>query len=377
MSYSVLSKLSRSSGKWLVHGAVVLLSAVSLLIAAPARAEGGWHGEIKTFARTPADPGFPEGIAVHGNRVYVSGPATFGTAGRGPSKIFVYDRDSKVLKSTITVAGEALDAEHALSCIAIDGEGRVYALSTQLGLLRFTKAGHGYVQEGYGSPLPDLPACAAAAPGEACSPTPVDLPPIPNDIVFDDGGHAYVTDSLQATIFRYPPGGGAPEIWFQSAAFAGGGPQPFGVNGIRLDPLREYVYVSVTFSLSDPTLGSIYRIPLVHEPEEADLELVHDYTAGEAPDGFAFGRSGKLYVTLAGANAISVLDEDGDEESRIESSHCDEIPLDSPANVAFDDSAKTLLIVNHALLSGNPEHFAVLRVWVGDKADPLEKPWLP
>ena len=62
---------------------------------------------------------------------------------------------------------------------------------------------------------------------------------------------------------------------------------------------------------------------------------------------------------------------------RIESSSCDEIPLDSPANVAFDDSAKTLLIVNHALLSGNPEHFAVLRVWVGDKADPLEKPWLP
>src|SRR5690242_19415847 len=76
MSYSVLSKLSRPSGKWLVHGALALLSAVSMLIAAPARAEGGWHGEIRTFARTPADPGFPEGIAVHGNRVYVSGPAT-------------------------------------------------------------------------------------------------------------------------------------------------------------------------------------------------------------------------------------------------------------------------------------------------------------
>ncbi len=377
MSHFMQPELSRSSRTGLVCGALTLLSIASALVADSARAHGEWHGQIKTFATFPASPGFPEGIAVDGNRVFVSGPATFGTAGRGPSKIFVHDRDSKVLKGTITVAGEALGAEHALSCIAVDGQGRVYALSTQLGLLRFTKTGHGYVQETYGAPLPDLPACVAAAPGEACSPTPFEVPPLPNDIVFDEEGYAYVTDSFQATIFRYAPGGGAPQIWFQSQALSGGGPLPFGANGIRLDPLREHVYVSVTFSLSDPSLGSIYRLPLVDAPEEADLERVHDYTAGEAPDGFAFGKSGKLYVTLAAANAISVLDEHGVEETRIESSPGDEMPLDAPANVAFNDSAKTLLIVNHALLSGDPDHFGVLRVWVGDKADPLEKPWLP
>ncbi|WP_437586260.1 SMP-30/gluconolactonase/LRE family protein [Sorangium sp. So ce1000] len=358
-------------------GALALLFAVSPLIPGPALAQGGCYGELKTFATAPAAPGFPEGIAVHGNLVYVSGPATFGTAGQGPSKIAVFDRDSKVLKSTIVVAGEALGAEHALSCIAIDGNGRVYALSTQLGLLRFTKTGHRYVQESYGDPLPDLPACGAAAPGEACSPTPFPTLPIPNDIAFDDDGYAYVTDSLQATIFRYPPGGGAPEIWFQSMALVGGGDLPIGVNGIRLDPQREHVYFSVTFSLANQSLGSIYRLPLVDAPEEADLELVHDYAAGEAPDGFAFGKSGKLYVALAAANAISVLDEHGVEESRIESAPGDEMPLDAPANVAFNDPAQTLLIVNHASFSQNPAHFGVLRVWVGDKADPLEKPWIP
>ncbi|WP_437670402.1 SMP-30/gluconolactonase/LRE family protein [Sorangium sp. So ce131] len=377
MSHHKLSGSSYFSGKLLVFGALAVLSAVSTFIAGPARAHGWWHGEVKTFARTPADPGFPEGIAVHGNRVYVSGPATFGTAGRGPSKIFVYDRNSKVLTSTIAVAGEALAQEHALSCVAVDDHGRVYALSTQLGLLRFTKVGHRYVQESYGAPLPDLPTCAAAAPGEACAPAPIELPPIPNDIAFDEDGYAYVTDSFQATIFRYSPGGGAPEIWFQSPALAGGGPSPFGANGIRLDPRREHVYVSVTFSAADPSVGYIYRIPLVEWPEEADLELVHEYAAGEAPDGFAFGRSGKLYVTLAAANAISVLDAHGHERARIESSPGDEIPLDSPANVAFNDAEKTLLIVNHALFSGNPDHFGVLRVWIGDTADPLEKPRLP
>ncbi|WP_437275310.1 SMP-30/gluconolactonase/LRE family protein [Sorangium sp. So ce375] len=356
---------------------MALLSAVSPLSAGPVLAQGNCYGETRTFATVPAAPGFPEGIAVHGNLVYVSGPATFGTAGQGPSKIAVFDRDSKVQKSTITVAGEALGDEHALSCIAIDGDGRVYALSTQLGLLRFTKAGHRYVQESYGAPLPDLPACVAATPGEACSPTPFPTPPIPNDIAFDEEGYAYVTDSLQATIFRYPPGGGAPEIWFQSMALVGGGDLPIGVNGIRLDPRREHVYFSVTFSLSDTSLGAIYRLPLVDAPDADDLELVHAYTAGEAPDGFAFGRSGKLYVALAGANAISVLDKRGVEESRIESSPGDEIPLDAPANVAFNDPAQTLLIVNHASFTRDASHFAVLRTWVGDKADPLEKPQLP
>jgi len=51
-----------------------------------------------------------------------------------------------------------------------------------------------------------------------------------------------VTDSLQATIFRYAPGGGATEIWFQGALLEGGGPTPFGTNGSRLDPTRAYVY---------------------------------------------------------------------------------------------------------------------------------------
>lgn len=377
MSHSATSKSSHSNGKWLACGALVLLSAVSPLIPGPALAQGGCYGEIKTFATVPAAPGFPEGIAVHGNRVYVSGPATFGTAGQGPSKIAVFDRDSKVQKNTIVVAGEALGAEHALSCIAVDDDGRVYALSTQLGLLRFTKTGHGYVQESYGDPLPDLPACVMAAPGQACSPTPFPTPPLPNDIAFDDEGYAYVTDSLQATIFRYAPGGGAPEIWFQSTALVGSGDLPLGVNGIRLDPEREHVYFSVTFSPTDTSLGSIYRLPLVDAPDEADLELVHDYDAGEAPDGFAFGKSGKLYVALAAANAISVLDEHGVEKSRIESAPGEEIPLDAPANVAFNDPAQMLLIVNHASFTRNPEHFGVLRVWVGDKADPLEKPSLP
>jgi len=321
-------------------------------------------------------PGFPEGIAVHGNHVYVSGPARFGTAGTGPSAIQVYDRKTGALEKTIYVQGEALAFEHAVSNIAVDALGRIYALSTQLGLIRFTKQGSTYVQGSYGAPSPDLLTCAAA-PAGPCSPTFIDLPPIVNDIVFDAAGFAYVTDSLQATIFRYNPGGGAPQIWFQSPLFEGGGPNPFGTNGIRLSPTREHVYVVVSTSAAIPNLGTIYRLPLVDTPSAADLEVFHQYPGFEVPDQLAFGADGDLYVSLAVSNQISVLAPDGTELTRLQSAPGDEIPLDGPAGIAFDSRSKSLMIANHAPFSGDPAHFAVLQAFVGDPGDPLEEPVLP
>lgn len=307
----------------------------------------------------------------------MSGPATFGTAGKGPSAIRVFDRKTGALATTINVAGEALAFEHALSNVAVDGQGRIYALSTQLGLIRFTKQGQSFVQSSYGAPLPDLPRCADVAPGIACSPTLVDTFPIGNDIVFDDDGFAYVTDSLQATVFRYAPGGGAAQIWFQSALFEGGGFFPFGTNGIRLDPEREHAYIVVTTSATAPNVGTIYRLPLVNAPTAADLEVVHAYTANEAPDQLAFDTCGKLYVSLALSNQISVLAPNGTELTRYQSAPGDAIPLDAPAAIAFDSRTKSLLIVNHAIFSANPAHFAVLRMYVGNPGNPLDKPILP
>lgn len=355
--------------------ALLVLALVNPVSLQPAQALA--PGDIETFAGVPPVPGFPEGVAVHGDHVFVSGPARFGTAGTGPSAVQIYDRKTGALDFTIVVAGEALAFEHALSNIAIDGDGRIYALSTQLGLIRFTKQGGGYVQATYGAPLPDLPTCTVAAPGSNCSPTVIDFPPIPNDVVFDAAGFAYVTDSLQATIFRYPPGGGAPEIWFQSPLFEGGGFIPFGPNGIRLDPTRAHVYVVVSTSLANPNLGTIYRLPLVDAPAPADLEVFYQYAAGEVPDQLAFGADGDLYVALALSNQISILRPNGAELARFASAPGDDIPLDMPAGIAFDSRTRSLLIANHALLSGDPAHFAVLQMFAGDAGDPLDEPSLP
>src|SRR5215211_5581026 len=115
------------------------------------------YGDAKVLATFPTPPGYPEGIAVRGNKVYVSGPARFGTAGEGPSTVVAFNRDTGATEATYATQGEALDFEHANSCIAFDGQGRLYVLNIQIGMYRID-TGSG-AQESYSTPFPDLHPC--------------------------------------------------------------------------------------------------------------------------------------------------------------------------------------------------------------------------
>ena len=169
-------------------------------------------GDVQILATVPFPPGFPEGIAVNGDKIYVAGPASFDTAGTPASKVFAYDAKTGELLRTYEIEGELTQFPHANSCIAFDAEGRLYVVNLQLGIVRID-LGSG-AQEIYAAPLPDLLPCSQTQSGP-CSPTAINLPPLPNDIAFDAAGNLYLTDSFQATIWRIAPGGGLPQIWFQ------------------------------------------------------------------------------------------------------------------------------------------------------------------
>ena len=327
-------------------------------------------GEVQVVTTVPS-PGSPEGIAVRGQRFYVAGPAKLGTIASGPSVIFGFDLHSGQLLNTYPVQGENLLAEHANSCIAFDASDRLYVVNSQIGVYRLDPATG--LQESYSGPIPNLPACGLLQ-HAPCSPTLLDLPPLPNDIAFAPSGDAYVSDSMQATIWRIPAGGGAPQIWFQDARFA----SPYiGVNGIRVDPMRTRLYVSVTTDMLGG--GYIYTLPLVAGPAASDLKVFHKFALGDAPDGFAFGASGKLYVTVALPNSsgVVVLWPDGSEQTRVVNELLSPtVPFDSPANVAFDGGG-SLLLTNHAFLTNLPSHYTVLDVFVGDTASPLIEPSFP
>lgn len=345
---------------------VVMAAVLVVTSVGTASAELRPVGDVRRLAPVPTPPGFPEGIAVLGQRVYVAGPATFGTAGGPPSAVLIYSSGDGRLLENIPTVGEDLSREHANSGLALDRQGRVYVLNTQLGVYRLTRDG---TQQPYGSPLPDIPQCGVAPP--PCSPTPFDAPPLSNDLAFDSKGNLYVTDSLQATIWRIPPGGGAPEIWFQDIRLASA---IFGVNGIRVSPDRRRIFVTVTFDLNGQ--GFVYSLPLVDAPQPGDLQAFHQYTQGEGPDGLAFGHRGDLYVSLAAVphSGISVLGPGGQEKLRLGNPQPGSgVPYDQPAGIAFDGRG-SLLVTNHALESRNPARFAVLDVWVDDRGSPLVTP---
>jgi sugar lactone lactonase YvrE len=331
-------------------------------------------GDVQVLATVPFPPGFPEGIAVNGDKVYVAGPASFDTAGTPASKVFAYDSNTGQLLRTYEIEGELTQFPHANSCIAFDNEGRLYVVNLQLGIVRID-LGSGE-QEIYAAPLPDLGPCSQSS--SPCSPTAINLPPLPNDIAFDAAGNLYLTDSFQATIWRIAPGGGLPQIWFQDSRLD----TPFGANGLRLSPDNTKIYFAVTADGVGPMGnflgGKIYTLPLVNSPSAGDLQTFFQYN-GEAPDGIAFGKSGKLYVALAAPfnSGISILAADGTEAGRLTNPIGSPIfPYDSPANVAFGKQG-SLLVTNHAFATMIPSNFTVLDVFVDDKEEPLVRPSVP
>ena len=356
------------------RGTTLVLALALLCSVAGAGAAGAAprpFGDVQVVAQVPVPPGFPEGIAVSGNLAWVSGPATFGTAGGPPSKVLVFHSGTGMLVRSFDIVGEDLSQEHANSSIALDRQQRAYVLNTQLGVVRISINGK---QEQYSTPFPDLPMCSAVPPNTPCSPTPFDAPALPNDLVFAANGDLYVTDSFQATIWRVPAGGGEPEIWFQDPRLAS---PTFGPNGIRIDPSGTTLYFTVTEDLAGRSF--VYTLPLVENPTAGDLEVFHEYTGGDLPDGIAFGRTGLLYVAIATpfASGISILDTDGDEVARLANEGNPIFPYDSPANIAFDGRG-SILVTNHAFVTGvtNPEQFTVIDVWVNDKGLPLNRPIL-
>lgn len=325
----------------------------------PASTSAQTLGDSKVVAVVPS-PGFPEGIATKANRFYTSGPAQFGLP-LGSAEINAYDRKSGVLLETFPITfTNPFVGFSAASCIAFGPGGKLYVIEPFVGVISMS-LNKNNDQSVYSAFVPTGPSLL-------------------NDLAFDNQHNLYVTDSFAATIYRIPAGGGAPVVWFTDPRLAGDPALPFGVNGIRFDKTGKHVYVSVTAQTG--TLdGVIYRLPVKNAPVAADLEEFHRYPATLGPlgpDGIAFGKSGKLYVALAGSSQISVLRANGTEEARYSGPAANPggspnpMPWANPANIAFDDQHESLLVTNHAsLVPFDPNLFVVFDVFVNDKGQPL------
>jgi hypothetical protein len=93
-------------------------------------------GDTQIVAPVPA-PGFPEGMAVRGNRFYVAGQADlFNSNDTVPPTVFEFEIDSRALLRTFRMQGQNLAFPHGASHLSFDGEGRLYVIDFQRGVVR-------------------------------------------------------------------------------------------------------------------------------------------------------------------------------------------------------------------------------------------------
>jgi sugar lactone lactonase YvrE len=331
--------------------------------------------DIRVFARVP-NPGQPEPIAIgpHRRRIYVGTNQQGKGQAEAPSKVFVYDRKGR-LRRDIELRRQDLSDDHGIQGLAFDGRRRLYVLdrSATPRVVRINlRTGR---QRDYAM-FRDVPPCSD--PGQAdCSATVNDAAAVPDYPAFDRRGRLYVTDLEQALIWRIPRGGGRPTVWLTDPRLE----SIFGPNGIQFTSPRNILFASTATSPStgDPTAGALFNVRVRRDGGPGQLRPFWRSRPFDGPDGFAVGRSGKVYTALAGANQIVVLSPEGEELARVPATPVEnqmmKVPFDGPASVAF--LGRRVLVTNQTDVlagPGNPDHWAVLDVFAGERGLPLYRP---
>ena len=98
---------------------------------------------------------------------------------------------------------------------------------------------------------------------------------------------------------------------------------------------------------------------------------------GDLPDGFGIGRSGHIYVALAGlSNQLVELTAAGTEVRRfgqaITGANGSAVPFDTPCSASFLGSS--VLVANQSAIAGDASHQAILDVYVGEPGQPAYLP---
>ena len=323
-------------------------------------------GDTRVFAAVGA-PGHPDtSIVLPGGDIAVS--TNRGARGApGPSKVFRYRPDGTLVR-TYTVTGQQLDGDHGTMGMALDRQGRLYLADyAPARVLRIDL--HTGAQSTYAT-LPDLPSCGSRAAGTPCDNGVGDSRPWTDGLAFDAHGRLLVTDLAQGTVFRIPNGGGAAQVWLQGPELR----STFGPNQLQMDPAGDLL-LSITSS-TVPTLtgrGAVYRVDVRPDGSAGALRLLYATAPGEGPDGFALGRSGRIYLVTLVTDRLVVLRPDGSEERSFTRPKEGPAPFDSPSSATLVGGGR-LLVTNLTYFTSRASNALVLSVHVGDEPVPDLRP---
>lgn len=354
-----MRRLRRGPASTLGALLTVAVSALSSLTTTPATAtpatatsatavDGTWTTTV--FAPV-AEPGFPAYVLAHRNgRVYAG--SYHDPAGAGvPSKVFEWSADGRLLRSW-TVPDQRLDAEHGVQVAAQTRRGRLVVLETSTSTVRTL------------SPRTGRWRTVATLPGAT-----------PNYATWGPHAALYVTDYAQGVIWKVSKTGRA-RPWFRSPALDG--VAGFGTTGIAFRKRTGDLLITQQTSPDTPLQGHLYRLPIQPDGSAGTLRTLWTSQPGDLPDGFGIGRSGHVYVALAGLQAQLVeLDASGAEVDRfpdlpVTGGNGSPVPFDTPCSATF--LGTRVLVANQSAVAGDASHQAILAVEVGETGVP---PYLP
>jgi hypothetical protein len=291
-----------------------------------------------------------------------------------PSRIFAYSPRGVLIREFV-IKGQDLDQPHGIQGIAIDGSGILYALDRAADPRVITLNPNTGEQRDYAH-FRDVPSCTIAGRADNCSDTFGDMESGPNFPAFGPDGNLYVTDIDQALIWRVPPGGGEPEVFFTDQRLE----NLFGPNGIQMMADGHTLMFAVTAQsplAGNPTEGGLFTLPIRPNGEAGELAELWRSRPVDGPDGFAIARSGNVYLALAGASRLVLISPQGQELARIPGAIQNlqmDPPFDGPASVAF--LGRSALVTNQSFPAGNPDHWAVFDVFAGEPGLPLFRPMI-
>lgn len=359
--------------------AVTTLALLFVVAAWPAAAAADRaKGDVQLFAPVPS-PGAPEPVVIAPDgTVYTATLNANSGDTSAPSKVFAFSPDGK-LKRTYEIGGQALSAQHGLSGMAMDAAGYLYigSLAPPEVFRLNPRTGEQTVYATYR----DVPTCSATVTSD-CSQSQQDWKPWPDYIVLAPDGSLYETDSLQALIWKVPPGGGKGQVWFTDSRLQSLiGPPAFGPSAMKLGPDHQTLYFTTVEGPTgdgDPSAGRIWKLPIQPDGKPGRLQQFYVAQSADAPGGIGFAKSGDLYVSLSGSNAIAQVGPDGKEKARFPDPVTNTTykpPLDSPLDVAF--RGNSLLVANSSYLSNSSANFALLDVFVGEPGYEPLRPKVP
>jgi sugar lactone lactonase YvrE len=337
-----------------------LVLAALLALALPATALAA-RGDATLLALIPK-PGFPASAYPHpdGN-VYV-GTYENPQGDTLPSRVLEYTPAGEFLRSW-TVPGQDLSGEHGTQVATSNSKGDLVLLdvSPARALLLDSRTGK-FTQY---ATFADLPTCSPGSTGPDCSPAAQDLKPAANYAAWGPDGSLYVTDYLQAVVWRVPPGGGAAQVWLADRRLDG---NMFGTTGIMLAPDQHTLLVmqgssGTSLNPTNPTTGKLYSVPIQPDGKPGEMKQMWESSPTDLPDGFGIAKSGNIYVALAGGNQIAVLGPDGAEKERFSS------PLfDTPSSAKF--SGTQLMVPNQSYETGDSSKQSLVAVDAGEPGLP-------